>query len=55
MAIFKCVTGCLADAGFHFSFQIKVNFHRRIINAFIHLLFKMLFLYCSELNNGRLH
>ena len=43
---------CLADTGFR---QIKVNFHQQIINTFIHLLFKMLCLYCSELCNIKLH
>ena len=45
-------SGCLADTGFR---PNKVHYHRWIINAFMRLLLKMLFLYCSELHNNKLH
>ena len=44
--------GCLADTGFR---QIKVNFHQRIFNVFMHLIYKEPYLYWSELHDVKLH
>ena len=44
--------GCLADTGFH---HIEVNYRRRINNAFMHLLFKMLYLYYLESKSVNLY
>ena len=49
---YMILINCLADTRFR---QIKANYHRWIMHVFSRLLFKMLYLYCSELHNIKLH
>ena len=50
--IFLALSGCLVNTGFR---QVKVNYRRWIINTFMNLLFKTLYLHCTCSYQLKLH